>query len=126
MVSSLHGSGARVVVSAAPDAVLLSLPPFIGAAVVVAPLTVVVVALLPAVPVVVGVVVAPTTVVVGAAEVDGVGSGVGANVKARLLGQLVRLPVVVRNVPLETDEQRSGMNEPDAAPKQAPEPSAAQ
>lgn len=120
----MHGNGARVVVSAVPDAVV-SLPPLTGSAVV-APLpealvVVVVVVVAPDGVVAVLVVVAPE--VVGVADV---GRGVGANVKERLVGQLVRLPVVVRNVPLSALPQRSGMKEPDAAPKQAPEPSAAQ
>lgn len=65
-------------------------------------------------------------VLVGTVVVGGEGGGVGANVNARLLGQLVRLPVVVRNVPLDACAQRKGMYEPGPAPKQTPEPSALQ
>jgi hypothetical protein len=128
MVSDVHITGARVVVDESSPATELS-PPLIGAdddsdedeAMVV-----VLVVLEAAVEEVVTGDGDEPVLVVLRVVVGGEGGGVGAKVNERLLGQLVRLPVVVRNVPLDACAQRNGMNEPEPAPKQTPEPSALQ
>lgn len=127
MVSDVHITGARVVVDESSPATELS-PPLLGADDDDSDEDEALVAVLVVLATAVEVVVAdePVLVVVLVVVVGGEGGGVGAKVNERLLGQLVRLPVVVRNVPWDACAQRKGMNEFEPAPKQTPEPSALQ